>query len=371
MNPPRVPAKPRKPVANASPEAAHQLWLMQILDAAIAKVPSVKYALGVAGVFVVVAIVVTLSVDLRVAVFGTLVTFGFMVVLLVFAKLAAAGPKMFVAPAAVLLWAFTVLSIAASVLLVTSVFFRYPVDLEGWLRPGASAAMAATPAASANEAAAAPSLAAVLAAAAPPAPAAHAAALAVDVRLFARRAGAPGPAPLSEGEALATNDDFCIVISPATAGYLYVLQQDAAGHVQWLFPAHDGAPFASGSNPVVARLPLTLPPDAGGMFFLDSTVGTETVVIAFSATPWPALESALRAQAGPHPAAPVPDLARLATFRGIGGMRRIAASSLGMPPAADKRLDGRTWSLPAPSELQSADDFLVLRRSFQHVPAPH
>ena len=353
MNSRRPSAKPPAPKIEATTEASQQAWLMRILDAAIAKVPSVKYALGVAGVFVVVAIVVGLKVDYRVAVIGTLVTFVFMVLMLLFAKLAAAGAKVFVLPVTVLLWAFMLIAITASVLLLTSVFFRYPVDLQGWLRPEA-------PASSPAAGAAAPSLAEVLARAAPPNASTAPAPLAIDLRVFGRRAGTPALVPLDDGGELATNDDFCIVVSPGTAGYLYVLQQDSAGHVQWLFPAHDGAPYASGSNPVVARLPLTFPTTAGSTFFLDASTGTETVVAAFSAEPWPALEAALRALARPKaPAAG--SLATLATFRGIGGMRSIPAATIAIPAAAS--------GLVAPAELQSGDGFLVLRRSFRHVAA--
>jgi hypothetical protein len=105
-----------------------------LLQEAVKAVPAVKYALGVAGLLAVVAIVKTFGLDPRIAIAGTVVTLVLMVALLVFAKLSATASRHFVLPALVLTWSFLVLVIAAASLLFTSAFFGVPIDL----RPSAS-----------------------------------------------------------------------------------------------------------------------------------------------------------------------------------------------------------------------------------------
>jgi len=56
------------------------------LKEAIKAVPAVKYALGVGGIAAVVAIIAGFHLDYRVAVFGTVIVFALMFVLLVFAR---------------------------------------------------------------------------------------------------------------------------------------------------------------------------------------------------------------------------------------------------------------------------------------------
>ena len=108
----------------------------RFLQDAIRAVPAVRYALGVAGVVSVVAIVAAMGIDFRLAAWGALVTLVLMVGLVVFAKLTTTAREHFVLPALVLMWSFLVVLIASVVLMLLSVFFKIPVDLQNWIKPG-------------------------------------------------------------------------------------------------------------------------------------------------------------------------------------------------------------------------------------------
>src|SRR4051812_49204089 len=82
----------------------------RILREAIRAVPAVKYALGVAGIVAAVAIVAAFGLDLRIAAFGTIITFVLMVVLVVFAKFSTTAPRHFLVPILVMMWSFLILT---------------------------------------------------------------------------------------------------------------------------------------------------------------------------------------------------------------------------------------------------------------------
>jgi hypothetical protein len=111
----------------------------RILREATQAVPAVRYALGVAGIIAVVAIVSAFGIGYRVAFVGALLTLVLMVALVVFAKLTTTAPRHFLMPVQVLMWSFLVLCIATAVLMFTSVFFKRPIDLQEWIRPTAQA----------------------------------------------------------------------------------------------------------------------------------------------------------------------------------------------------------------------------------------
>jgi len=102
-----------------------------VLKTAIRAVPAVKYALGVAGVLSVVAIV-TLGwrLDPSVAVFGTVLMFVLMTVLLVFTRIVAANAAVFILPVLWFVWSSTLLCIGTAILLFMSVFFKWPMNLQ-------------------------------------------------------------------------------------------------------------------------------------------------------------------------------------------------------------------------------------------------
>jgi hypothetical protein len=170
--------------------------------------------------------------------------------------------------------------------------------------------------------------------------------------VVALRAGTSAFDRLPDGAELASEvDDYFIVASPFTDGYLYVFQFDAAGRVQWLFPANDTSPFSSGRHPVRAGSTVTVPEGSGRRaLYLDTTEGIESVYAVLSATPWPDLEAALRSVASrvDGPVTPHQDL--LSGSRGVGGVRKAPAVTT-TGPAAVARIEGRAYPLPAPVEL--------------------
>ena len=109
---------------------------VQFLKDAIAAVPAVRYALGVGGTAAVVSIALAgFGLDAKTAVFGTLIMFVLMVVLVVFSKLAQTGSRSLYILALVLAWAFTFLAISSTVLFASSFFFDYPKPMPCLLDP--------------------------------------------------------------------------------------------------------------------------------------------------------------------------------------------------------------------------------------------
>jgi hypothetical protein len=107
--------------------------LPELIRSAIKAVPAVRYALAVAGIGAAVALVAGFTIDLRVAVFGIIILFIFMAVMVVFARLASVAAGSLHVLAMVLAWAAVILIIAASVLLLLSVFFDKPLPLSRWI----------------------------------------------------------------------------------------------------------------------------------------------------------------------------------------------------------------------------------------------
>ena len=104
--------------------------LLRILKEAIKAVPAVKYALGVAGIAVVVALVAGFGIDYRVAVLGISIMLVLMFALVLFSRFSKYGPKDVRPLAFTLAWASVFLIIGVALLLFTSFFFRWPLNLE-------------------------------------------------------------------------------------------------------------------------------------------------------------------------------------------------------------------------------------------------
>src|SRR5216683_4875796 len=121
-----MPSKPEE--SEDKLQSTSQVTAPTILREAIRAVPAVKFALGVAGIAAAVAIVYGLIGDPRVAVFGIILMFGLMTVLVVFSNFARTSHKSTVLPL-LLGWTFVILTIATSILLFTSVFFNSPLPL--------------------------------------------------------------------------------------------------------------------------------------------------------------------------------------------------------------------------------------------------
>jgi tetratricopeptide (TPR) repeat protein len=103
------------------------------LKEAIKAVPAVKYALGVAGVAAVVAIVSAFKLNHKVAVFGTIIMFGLMFLLVLFSWFSKNAGKHAKMPTLVLVWTFVLLTLITATLLLSSFFFHWPRPLDGYV----------------------------------------------------------------------------------------------------------------------------------------------------------------------------------------------------------------------------------------------
>ena len=108
---------------------------IQILREAIQAVPAVKYALGIAGIVSVIAIVGAMKIDLRIAFLGVVVMLILMSALVVFARASVMVSKAFIFPALVLVYFAVAFVIVTPSILLMSVFFGYPRNLTHWLGP--------------------------------------------------------------------------------------------------------------------------------------------------------------------------------------------------------------------------------------------
>lgn len=104
--------------------------LFKLIKEGTKAVPATKYAVGIAGIFAIVAIIGSFKIDLRIALWGTIILLGLMVLLVIFAKLSQTASEDFKIPVKILMWSFTMIFIIISVLLTSSVFFKFPVDLQ-------------------------------------------------------------------------------------------------------------------------------------------------------------------------------------------------------------------------------------------------
>lgn len=344
------------------------MWPYQILQEAIRAVPAVKYALGVTGIVAAIAIVKSLGMDLRIAVFGTIITFVLMVVLVIFAKFSTMAPRHFLVPILVMVWSFLTLTIAIAALLFTSVFFKHPVDLQAWLKPSTAQVVP-------DRVAAQPSgnILVLAYTGEPPSPQAQAAKPQLQFKIVAKRSGEVKFVGITNGDSLAsTVDDYCVLARALSDGYLYIFQIDSSGKAEWLFPQNSQSKFSVGSNPLMARQIVQIPPaKADRLFYLDNMTGIEHLYAVFSATRWKALEDALANPSAIRSAltdASVQEPNGLGS-RGIEGTaenkQEIDAESM-LP--LELAQDGKTLTLPFGGKvLQASGSFLVEERWFKHV----
>lgn len=102
---------------------------------AVRAVPAIKFALGIAGILSVIAIVKIWRLELNVAVYGTVIMLILMTALVVFARVYKGASTDLRTPALVLTWFSLVLVMSAGMMMFTSVFFRWPLDLRLWIDP--------------------------------------------------------------------------------------------------------------------------------------------------------------------------------------------------------------------------------------------
>jgi hypothetical protein len=189
---------------------------------------------------------------------------------------------------------------------------------------------------------------------------------ALNFSLEARRQGERDYTRLPDGGVLASEvDHYRIVARALSPGYLYIVQEDSMGHLDWLFPRNELCPHSNGSNPIRADQQVQVPAaESASGLFLDTTVGVEHVYAVFSASPWPRLEEALaracrRVPAEIKPVAVVTrgvvDAPNTLGMRGVGGVRPDTAPEQRPAPAA------------AGDRFVGDGSFLVLERWFRHV----
>lgn len=104
--------------------------IFKIIREATKAVPATKYAVGIAGLVAVLSLIFSIGIDWRIALWGTIVLIALMTVLVVFARMTTLAPAAFLLPIQLLMWSMVFLFIVICVLLTTSVFFKYPVDLQ-------------------------------------------------------------------------------------------------------------------------------------------------------------------------------------------------------------------------------------------------
>lgn len=109
------------------------LRILKTIKEATKSVPFVQYALGLAGIVSVIALVRSYSIDLKVGLWSTLIILCLMLVLFLLAHIAVQSGTFLFLPAQTLLWGIVILFILSVFFLVTSVFFQWPRDLSSIL----------------------------------------------------------------------------------------------------------------------------------------------------------------------------------------------------------------------------------------------
>lgn len=112
--------------------------LLKIIRDAIKDIPSLKYAFGVLALVSIIAIVSTLKLDYRITVFGVVFIILMSSVILLFSNLSKLAGGHFKLPAISLLWFSLVVAIVLPSLLISSIFFKKPLDLSFYLTQGTS-----------------------------------------------------------------------------------------------------------------------------------------------------------------------------------------------------------------------------------------
>lgn len=109
---------------------------LSILHESIKAVPAVKYALGVAGIASVIAIIRSLKIDFNIAALGIIVMLVLMTILVIFARLTKLAPADLRLPALVLTWSALLFMIAVAFGMLFTVFLDWRIkDVRSWLTP--------------------------------------------------------------------------------------------------------------------------------------------------------------------------------------------------------------------------------------------
>ena len=117
-------------VSGMKPNSLQSLSPLNFIKAAQAAHPAFKYAMVVAGLAAIVAVVIRFGVSPATLVFGIIILVVLMILFLVFAQAATVTTANLTLPSLVLIWSFLLLAIATAVLLFTSAFFDMPLPLK-------------------------------------------------------------------------------------------------------------------------------------------------------------------------------------------------------------------------------------------------
>jgi len=126
--------------------ASGELAVLRFVRETLRVLPEMKYALGVAAVAGAASVAVGWLGSPTAAVFGVAACLVGCILVLIFAHLARAKPKLFLAPAQVLMWSAVVLFVAMLGLLFTSFFFGQPLPWKPGLRGSATESPTPAPA---------------------------------------------------------------------------------------------------------------------------------------------------------------------------------------------------------------------------------
>ena len=159
---------------------------------------------------------------------------------------------------------------------------------------------------------------------------------------------------LKPGDVLTAEDHYSVFFEPAQQTFVYVLQQDATGTINVLFPDPQ---WTTQTNPVPAGQPVWVPKDPKYWFYLDENIGREVIIVVATRERNEKLESMLRGlDAGGALGALTAWF--LAPERGRSGVRQFETGPLLSP-------DGKTLSLEIALVQGSGVDF-VYTIAFQH-----
>lgn len=195
---------------------------------------------------------------------------------------------------------------------------------------------------------------------APPATRKPAAPIRFQFGLFARRAGNAEYRPLVDGESIAAGDRYWLGIRLDSPGCLYVVQVDARGKAEKLFPRNRLA-NSSIENPVRADETVQIPTPDAEPFELANDGGIVNLYIVLSASRWPELEEAL---ARPMPAVlnvlPPGDHPLVGSSRGVRN-----ATHNGIDALFNRDTEGKRQRLAATDRIEGAGHFMAIERWFR------
>jgi len=152
-------------------------------------------------------------------------------------------------------------------------------------------------------------------------------------------------------------DNYKVTFSANESCFVYVVQVDASGKIDRLFPG----PYVAESNPVTAKKSYSLP-EGANWFYLDRNKGVETVYFFGSRERNVKLEELLDAIEKNRPVGPIAlRIDRpIAVTRGVEGVRPGKARPVELPNGSTVSFSPSSFLVPAKASE------VVLTRWFHH-----